>query len=179
MSTERPVLSQSDAKKRLVARLPNPIQLAATLPAGESATVGAMPILTIAVAFTGSWLSTRIALRNAPLRSLLRERSWVLALLVVVGLGVIVIDLPFVGVGAAVTSYLLFAFASWLGFREGIAGSRADRNTTRLRGARLGIALAVMYALAAAAYGFGGRLGPAGAVVARGQDLFRLGITSG
>jgi hypothetical protein len=154
-----------------VAFLPNPVQLASTLPPGELASIGAMPILTVAVFFCGAWLTVRTFSRPGALRDFVSDRRILLAGALVMGVGIVTVEAPWVGVGSAITSYVLFLIACWLGIREGLADAGSRGGTQPVRGGRLAFALALMYGLASVAYGFGGRLGPSGTVVSTAIDV--------
>jgi hypothetical protein len=102
-------------------------------------------------------------MKGAP--ELLTDSRLLMVIAAGLGLGLLIIEAPFVGLGSAATSILLFLIATWLGIREAIAGpGTATDRATRIRGGRLALVLVVMYGLGAVAYGFGGRLGPAGDV---------------
>lgn len=146
----------------------NPLQLASTLPPGELATTGAMPVLTIAVTFVGSLLAVRAFRRIEGAPDLLFDRRFLLVMAGALGFGLLVLDAPYVGLGSAATSIFLFLVAAWLGIREAVAGPDTTTDGPGpIRGGRLALALVLTYGLAAVAYGFGGRLGPAGDVATR------------
>lgn len=147
-----------------VARFANPLQLAAALPPGELASVGAMPILTIATSFLVAWRVASMA-RGWKWGRILGDRRFLIAMAVALGTGVLILEVPSIGFGSAVSIYALVLLSSWLGLKERFPLGAADSSASPIRGARLAAILAVIYALSAVAYGFGGRLGPSGHVV--------------
>lgn len=154
------MLPAGGALARTVAlfRIGDPIVLGVTLPAGELAAIGFLPVGLVAIGLMGAiMLRRRMCAQSVPF--------WPVVAVIVIGVTVITVstggDLL-----QTLLSLVVTLAALWLANRE---------SWRPVRGGSLAVALVAMYAVASIAYGASARLGPALQVTSSDASLLPNG----